>query len=296
MTWICATESTRSSRRPLPHRCGPAGGRSGCCTAARPTSTCSTRSTAGSWCSEASAALSRPAAASFKHVSPAGAAVAGPVDEVTAELYGIDRDRRRRTHQRLPAGPRRRSEILLRGLRRRLAPGRRRTRRAADPAWSATASSPPATLRAPLTTLGKKKNGRFLVMEADETYTPPQYETREVSGLRLTQQRDEVPLSTALLDDVVCGTLPSAASEDLLLGLVVLRYTQSNSVCYLRDGDDPGDRRRPAVPGGLHPAGRGEDRHLVAATPPGGPRTRLPARTSGVRTGSTGRSASSRAI
>lgn len=85
-------------------------------------------------------------------------------------------------------------------------------------------------------TLSKKKNGRFLVMEADEAFVPPEYEAREVFGLRLTQRCDEVALSYALLENVVCGALPMAAREDLLLGLAVLRYTQSNSVCYLRGG------------------------------------------------------------
>jgi phosphoribosylaminoimidazolecarboxamide formyltransferase/IMP cyclohydrolase len=73
-------------------------------------------------------------------------------------------------------------------------------------------------------------------MEADETFTPLQYEVREVFGLRLGQQRDEVTLSATLLENVVCGALPTTAQEDLLLGLVILRYTQSNSACYLRGG------------------------------------------------------------
>ncbi|SNS44115.1 phosphoribosylaminoimidazolecarboxamide formyltransferase / IMP cyclohydrolase [Streptosporangium subroseum] len=185
--------------------------------------------------SEAGKALSRPAATSFKHVSPAGAALSGPVDDVTAELYGIDR-----------ASVGALTSAYLRA-------------RDADPKSSygdfAAVSHPVDAELAELLTrvvcdgiiapgyapgtvaaLSKKKNGRFLVMEADETYTPPRREAREVFGLRLTQRRDEVTLSTALLDDVVCGTLPTAASEDLLLGLIVLRYTQSNSVCYLRDG------------------------------------------------------------
>ena len=85
-------------------------------------------------------------------------------------------------------------------------------------------------------TLSRKKNGRFLIMEADEAYAPPRHEVREVSGLRLTQERDDTALSTTLLNDVACGTLPAAAAEDLLLGLAVLRYTQSNSVCYLQNG------------------------------------------------------------
>jgi AICAR transformylase/IMP cyclohydrolase PurH len=184
---------------------------------------------------EASRALQRPAAASFKHVSPAGAAVAGPVDDVAAELYGIDQAR---------VGAL--TSAYLRA-------------RDADPKSSygdfAAVSHPvdaelaelltrlvcdgiiaPGYAPGTVATLSRKKNGRFLIMEADETYTPPRHESREVFGLRLTQQRDEVTLSTALLDDVVCGTLPATAAADLLLGLAVLRYTQSNSVCYLRDG------------------------------------------------------------
>ena len=184
---------------------------------------------------EASRALHRPAATSFKHVSPAGAAVAGPVDDVTAELYGIG-------HASVGAL----TSAYLRA-------------RDADPKSSygdfAAVSHPvdaelaelltsvvcdgivaPGFAPGTVATLSKKKNGRFLVMEADETYTPPQHEAREVFGLRLTQQRDDVTLSTTLLDDVVCGTLSATAAEDLLLGLAVLRYTQSNSVCYLRDG------------------------------------------------------------
>ena len=184
---------------------------------------------------EANRALSRPAAASFKHVSPAGAALAGPVDDVTADLYGVDR-----------ASLGALSSAYLRA-------------RDADPKSSygdfAAVSHPvdaelaglltsvvcdgiiaPGYAPGTVATLSKKKNGRFLVMEADETYTPPPHEVREVFGLRLAQQRDEMTLSASLLADVVTGALPATAVEDLLLGLAVLRYTQSNSVCYLRGG------------------------------------------------------------
>ncbi|WP_405851709.1 phosphoribosylaminoimidazolecarboxamide formyltransferase [Streptomyces sp. NBC_00090] len=184
---------------------------------------------------EASRVLGRPAAASFKHVSPAGAAVAGPVDEVTAGLYGVDRDR---------VGAL--TSAYLRA-------------RDADPKSSygdfAAVSRPvdaelaellsrvvcdgviaPGFAPGTVATLSAKKRGRFLVMEADESFTPPSHEAREVYGVRLTQQRDDLPISPALLDDVVCGALTPAAAEDLLLGLAVLRYTQSNSVCYVRGG------------------------------------------------------------
>ena len=184
---------------------------------------------------EAGVALNLPAAASFKHVSPAGAAVAGPVDKVTAELYGVDRAR---------VGAL--TSAYLRA-------------RDADPKSSygdfAAVSHPvdaelaelltrvvcdgiiaPGYAPGTVATLSAKKNGRFLIIEADEAFEAPQLEAREVYGLRLAQQRDAVPISAALLGNVVCGALPDTAAQDLLLGLAVLRYTQSNSVCYLRAG------------------------------------------------------------
>lgn len=183
----------------------------------------------------ASVALDRPAAASFKHVSPAGAAVAGRPDEVAAELYGLDRD----TVGAL-------TSAYLRA-------------RDADPKSSygdfAAVSHPvdeeladllrrtvcdgivaPDFAPGVVGTLRRKKRGRFLVMAADPAFEPPESEAREVFGMRLTQQRDPVRLARELLDQVVSGTLPESARRDLLLGLAVARFTQSNSVCYLRDG------------------------------------------------------------
>lgn len=184
---------------------------------------------------EASQLLGRPAAASFKHVSPAGVAVSGPVDEVTAELYGVTGD---------SAGAL--TSAYLRA-------------RDADPRSSygdfAALSHPvdseftelltsvvcdgviaPGYAPGTVGTLSKKKNGRFLVIEADPAFVPPRYEAREVFGLLLTQERDQVPLSAALLGHAAGGALPKTAADDLLLGLAAMRYTQSNSVCYLRGG------------------------------------------------------------
>src|ERR1700761_2307111 len=185
---------------------------------------------------QAGQVLGRPAAASFKHVSPAGAAVAGPVDEVTAELYGTaGRDLGAVTSAYLRA-------------------------RDADPKSSygdfAAVSHPvdaelcevlaglvcdgvvaPGYAPGTAGKLSRKKKGRFLVLEADPGFVPPAREDREVFGLHLTQDRDHTTLSAALLDHTVTGgALPASAREDLLLGLAVLRFTQSNSVCYLRDG------------------------------------------------------------
>lgn len=184
--------------------------------------------------SEASVALGKPAATSFKHVSPAGAAVSGPVDEVVRDLYGL--------------GEANVGELASAYLR----------ARDADPKSSygdfAAVSHPvddeladllsgvicdgiiaPGYAPGTVDKLGSKKNGRFLVLEADSAATRPLRESREVFGLRLTQDRDHVPLTRDLFT-LKHGEITAAASDDLLLGLAVLRYTQSNSVCYLRDG------------------------------------------------------------
>ncbi|MFG2820479.1 phosphoribosylaminoimidazolecarboxamide formyltransferase [Kitasatospora sp. NPDC048365] len=185
---------------------------------------------------EAARTLGRPAAASFKHVSPAGAALAGPLDAVTAELHGLTGT---------ATGPL--ASAYLRA-------------RDADPKSSygdlAAVSHPVDAELAELlgglvcdgivapgyepgtaARLARKKNGRFLVVEADPDYTPPVWEAREVHGLRLTQERDRTPVTAELLDG---PDLPPQALEDVLLGLVTLRYTQSNSVCYVRGGQTLG--------------------------------------------------------
>ncbi|MEV4629923.1 phosphoribosylaminoimidazolecarboxamide formyltransferase [Micromonospora sp. NPDC049523] len=182
--------------------------------------------------SEAANALGRPAAASFKHVSPAGAAAAGPIDAVMARTYGLE-----------PTTVGASTSAYVRA-------------RDADPkssygdfvAVSETVDGELADLLrrvvsdgivAPgyepgvVTTLSAKKGGRFLVLEADRDFRPPSTETRDVYGLRLTQPRDDLTLTRDMLSD---PRLPASAVDDLLLGLVVVRYTQSNSVAYLRDG------------------------------------------------------------
>jgi phosphoribosylaminoimidazolecarboxamide formyltransferase/IMP cyclohydrolase len=187
---------------------------------------------------EAGAALAKPAAASVKHVSPAGAAIAGPIDEVIAETYGVD------------ASPGALTSAYLRA-------------RDADPKSSygdfIAVSEPVDAELADLLggvisdgiiapdfepgvvgTLSAKKNGRFLVVQADPEFTPPASESREIFGLRLTERADDRPITERVLTDVRCGALTDAARADLLLGLIVLRYTQSNSVAYLRAGKTVG--------------------------------------------------------
>ena len=87
-----------------------------------------------------------------------------------------------------------------------------------------------------LAILKAKKGGGFIVLRADPGFRPPQQEAREVFGMRLVQDRNNHQVSAAELDGVVCGELTEAARRDLLLGLVAIKYTQSNSVGYALDG------------------------------------------------------------
>jgi len=184
---------------------------------------------------EADQLLGRPAAASFKHTSPAGVALAGPVDEVAAGPYGMDGD-------------------SISGVARAYLRARDADPKSSYGDFAAVSRPVDADLAGLLAgvvcdgiiapgydpgtfaVLSKKKNGRFLILEADPAFTPPPQESREVFGIRLSQDRDETPLSAALLQVVTGPPLPETAASDLLLGLAVLRYTQSNSVCYVRDG------------------------------------------------------------
>ena len=181
---------------------------------------------------EADEATGRPAAASFKHVSPAGAALAGAVDETAARTWRVD--------QTGDGG------LLSAYVR----------ARDADPKSSfgdVAALSRPVDLAtaeflatvicdaviapgfepgtAPV--LAAKRGGRFLVLEADPGLVPPAVERRDVLGVTIEQDRDAVPVASVLPDD---GTLGEAARADALLGLVTVRYTQSNSVALVRDG------------------------------------------------------------
>jgi phosphoribosylaminoimidazolecarboxamide formyltransferase/IMP cyclohydrolase len=87
-----------------------------------------------------------------------------------------------------------------------------------------------------LETLQAKKNGSFIVMQANPHFQPPAREQREVFGMRLIQDRNNQPVQLAHLEHVMCGTLTDAARRDLVLGLITLKYTQSNSVGYALDG------------------------------------------------------------
>ena len=180
---------------------------------------------------EADDATGAPAAASFKHVSPAGAALAGAVDATAARTWKVDEGaggllsayvRARDADPKSSFGDvvalsrpvdavtaQFLRTVICDGL---IAPG-------FEPGTAAV--------------LAAKRDGRFLVLEADPDQTPPATERRDVHGVTIEQQRDAVPAATVLPAD---GTLDAATRADALLGLVTLRYTQSNSVALVRGG------------------------------------------------------------
>jgi phosphoribosylaminoimidazolecarboxamide formyltransferase/IMP cyclohydrolase len=183
---------------------------------------------------EAAIAAGGPAAASFKHVSPAGVAVAGPVDPAAREAWGLD------------AAPGPLTSAYVRA-------------RDADPKSSfgdmIAVSEPvdaelagfvrrvvadgiiaPGFEAGAVAALAAKKDGAFLILEADPAWQPPAWERREVFGLVLEQERDVLPITAGLLTVAGDGALPAGAARDAVLGLVTLRFTQSNSVAVVRDG------------------------------------------------------------
>jgi phosphoribosylaminoimidazolecarboxamide formyltransferase/IMP cyclohydrolase len=184
---------------------------------------------------EARAATGLAAAASFKHVSPAGAALAVPLEPDLAAAYEVEGD---------ALTPAALAYVRARG---------------ADPKCSfgdfAALSEPvdvatagflrgvvsdgivaPAYEGEALALLRAKKGGDFIVIRADAGYEPPARESRELFGVRLEQDRNAHAIRPADLAEVVCGELTDAARRDLLLGLVAIKYTQSNSVGYALGG------------------------------------------------------------
>ncbi|MEE8313814.1 MAG: phosphoribosylaminoimidazolecarboxamide formyltransferase [Myxococcota bacterium] len=180
-------------------------------------------------------ALNLPAAASFKHVSPSGAAVAVDLPPDLARAYEVE------GKELTPAAI---AYVRARGADPKCSFGDFVA--LSDPVDQATADFlkgvvsdgivAPAYEPEALKTLCAKKSGSFIVLRADPDYRPPERETREVYGLRLVQDRNNQPVRASHLADVVCGELGPEGRRDLLLGLVALKYTQSNSMGYALDG------------------------------------------------------------
>ncbi len=184
---------------------------------------------------EVRTALDLPAAASFKHCSPAGAAVAVELAEDVQRAYEVE--------------GRELSDLACAYVRARGADPKSSFGdfvALSDPVDLATARFlkgvisdgvvAPGFEEGAFEVLASKKGGGFIVMEADPGFVAPARESREVFGLNLTQDRNNREVT---LDDVAepaCGSFTDAARRDMVLGLIALKYTQSNSVGYALDG------------------------------------------------------------
>jgi phosphoribosylaminoimidazolecarboxamide formyltransferase / IMP cyclohydrolase len=183
---------------------------------------------------EASAATGRAAATSFKHVSPAGAALAGQLDSAAVQAWGLGGQPGALTSAYVRArdvDPKSSFGDMI---------------AVSEPVDAELASFvgrvvadgivAPGFEPGVAGVLAAKKRGTFLVIEADPGCEPPPWERREVLGLVVEQERDAVPITDDLLAGSAGPALPAGAARDALLGLVTLRYTQSNSVALVRDG------------------------------------------------------------
>ena len=186
---------------------------------------------------ELRAATGHPAAASFKHVSPAGAAIGLPLTDALRRAYQVEgRDlspvaaayTRARggdlvsSYGDFAAVSDRVDASLANVLRREVSDG------IIAPSYDDDA----------LEILSKKKGGNYLVIEVDPDYQPDGVERRDAFGLTLEQPRDTQPITPALFEDVATKAreFPADAQRDLLVATITLRYTQSNSVCVATDG------------------------------------------------------------
>ncbi|MGW4536173.1 hypothetical protein ACWEOI_34965 [Nocardia sp. NPDC004340] len=184
---------------------------------------------------EAQAATARVAATSFKHVSPAGAALDGELDETLRESWGLGDT---------GLGPVAAAYIRARDADPRSSYGDMIAVSApvddelADLLGGVVSDGIIAPGYAPGTVakLARKKGGRFLVVEVDPAYRPPETESRTVFGVILEQDRDRQPITAELIRVADGPALTEAVVSDALLGMITARYTQSNTVVLVRDG------------------------------------------------------------
>lgn len=180
-------------------------------------------------------ALDAPVATSFKHVSPAGAATAGALDEVMEETW------------KLPSGglsPVASAYVRARDCDPRssygdfVAVSQPVDHSLADLLASVVSNGIIAPGFEPGTVerLSKKAGGRFVVIETDPDFQPPDWERRELFGVRLEQQTAPRTINRELVRSCAPTDLPDGVVDDLVLAMVTARYTQSNSVTYARGG------------------------------------------------------------
>lgn len=186
---------------------------------------------------ELKAATGLPAAASFKHVSPAGAAVYVPLSDTLKKIYFVD-------------------DLELSPIASAYAAARGADRMSSYGDWvalSETCDRETATLLArevsdgviapdytdeALEILKTKRKGTYNVVKIDPNYTPAPIECKDVFGITFEQGRNEMKIDESLLGDLPTANknLTPEAKRDLIVALITLKYTQSNSVCYAKNG------------------------------------------------------------
>ena len=178
-----------------------------------------------------------PAAASFKHVSPAGAAVAAPLSDLLQKVYFVEG---------VELSPIATAYIRARGADRMSSYGDFVA--LSDECDAQTASFlarevsdgiiAPSYSPEALEILKGKRKGTYLVLQMDRAYEPAELEQKEVFGITFEQKRNTVKLDEECLKDIPTQNkvIDEAAKRDLLIALITLKYTQSNSVCYAKDG------------------------------------------------------------
>ncbi|MBR3861191.1 MAG: phosphoribosylaminoimidazolecarboxamide formyltransferase [Oscillospiraceae bacterium] len=179
-----------------------------------------------------------PAAASFKHVSPAGAAVGLPLSETDRAMYFVDPD--------APLSPIACAYIRARGADRLCSYGDwAALSEVCDAATAAYLKSEvsdgiiaPGYTQEALDILRGKKKGGYNVVQIDPDYEPAPLETKDVFGISFEQGHNTVKIDETLLTNLVSANkvLPESAKRDMIVALITLKYTQSNSVCYVKDG------------------------------------------------------------
>ncbi|POP31248.1 5-aminoimidazole-4-carboxamide ribonucleotide formyltransferase [Lactonifactor longoviformis] len=177
------------------------------------------------------------AAASFKHVSPAGAAIAVPLDDTLKKIYfveGIELTEMATAYIRARGSDRMSSygdfvalsdecdEQTASFLMREVSDG------VIAPSYSAKA----------LELLKSKRKGTYVVIQMDQDYVPAPQETKDVYGITFEQGRNNILVTEKMLQNLPTKVkeMPKEAKRDLLIALITLKYTQSNSVCYVKDG------------------------------------------------------------
>ena len=179
-----------------------------------------------------------PAATSFKHVSPAGASVGRPMSDTLKKIYWVD--------DMGDLSPLACAYARARGADRMSSFGDfislsdvcdADTARLIKREVSDGVIAPGYTDEA-LEILKAKKNGNYNIIKIDENYTPAPLERKQVFGVTFEQGRQELPIDDELLSNIVTENkeIPEEALIDMKISLIVLKYTQSNSVCFVKDG------------------------------------------------------------